>query len=73
MPMQGSVVQYVLCPVCGDPVAGRLPARGGERTLTCAHCRNSFPFTQQDVRSGVVVYDEEAQRWKLGNPPDDSH
>ncbi len=69
MAIQGDVMQYVLCPVCGDPVGGRFPASRENGKLTCAHCFNSFPFNQQDVRSGVVVYDEDARRWKVGNPP----
>lgn len=48
MAIQGGVMQYVLCPVCGDPVGGRFPALGKNgKKLTCTHCRNSFPFNQR--------------------------
>lgn len=68
MSIQGGVMQYVLCPGCGDPVAGRLPTAGEDQKLTCAHCRTTFPFKRQDVRSGVVLYDEKTGRWNLGKP-----
>jgi hypothetical protein len=54
-------MQYVLCPNCGDPVAGSLV---GE--LTCVHCKEEFQFDASKVRTGIVLYDEGANRWKVG-------
>jgi len=52
------VMQYVLCPKCGDPVAGRLTAE-----LTCVHCKKRFPFDKSEVRTGIVLFDEAKNGW----------
>lgn len=36
-----------------------------ERKLECAHCRHRFEFTDAEVRSGIVTYDDAADRWKV--------
>lgn len=56
-------MNYVICPKCGDPVAGAIPPPIS--TLTCVHCKHGFPFNAGAVRSGLVVFDEDADRWKV--------
>jgi uncharacterized protein (DUF983 family) len=56
-------MRYVICPNCGDAVAGRLPAGSEERKLRCAHCRQEFHFSDADIKSGLVTYDR--GRWKV--------
>jgi hypothetical protein len=56
-------MKYVICPQCSDPVAGAMPP--AEFTLTCVHCKHTFPFDAGAVRSGLVVRDEKTDRWKL--------
>jgi hypothetical protein len=58
-------MSYILCPGCGDPVAGRIPSGSEERTLTCVHCHCKFSFTDGDERSGLVFYDEGTRRWQV--------
>jgi len=55
-------MRYVVCPKCGDAVAGRLPPEGAEQ-LTCVHCKETFPFDESQVRRGLVVFD--GNRWKV--------
>jgi len=57
----GGFMRYVVCPKCGDPVASRL---AGE--LTCVQCKEKFTFDESQVRSGVVLFDSRADRWKVG-------
>ena len=66
MAISGGHMAYVLCPSCDDPVAGSLPAEG--ETLECVHCHHKFPFETRNVRSGIVVYDEKTDRWRVGKP-----
>jgi hypothetical protein len=54
-------MRYMLCPRCGDPVAGRLTPR-----LVCSNCKESFPLVESQVYSGLIVRDEKTQRWKVG-------
>jgi NAD-dependent SIR2 family protein deacetylase len=56
---------YVVCPKCGDAVAGRLPSGDEPRQLQCAHCREQFEFTDSEIRSGLVTYDERHNRWTV--------
>lgn len=65
MPARGGFTQYVRCPYCSDPVAGHLPSPREEQKLTCARCQRTFPFDKHELRSGIVLYDEEANRWKV--------
>ncbi len=67
MGIQGGFMEFVYCPSCGDPVAGALLAEG--EAMECAHCQDKFPFERRNLRSGIVVYDENARRWKVGKPP----
>ena len=59
--VSGGVMRYVLCPKCGDPVAGRLTAE-----LTCVHCKEQFAFDQSEARTGILLYDENNNRWRVG-------
>jgi hypothetical protein len=54
-------MRYVVCPKCGDPVAGRLT-----NELTCVNCKESFALAEFQVRTGIVVYDQGTRRWKIG-------
>jgi hypothetical protein len=56
----GGGMQYVLCPKCGDPVAGKLTAQ-----LTCVHCKERFRLDESQVRTSVVSYDPSTKRWKI--------
>jgi len=55
----GGNMDYVPCPNCGDPVAGKL-----EGELICIHCNQKFQFDKSQVRNGIVVYDDVTRRWK---------
>jgi transcription elongation factor Elf1 len=55
------LMRYVICPNCGDPVAGRLTPQ-----LTCTHCKESFLFDELQALTGVVSYDEHKDRWIEG-------
>jgi hypothetical protein len=52
---------YVMCPKCGDPVAGRLT-----KQLTCINCKEYFPLVESDVRSGILTRDPRTHRWRVG-------
>jgi hypothetical protein len=54
-------MRYVVCPKCGDPVAGRLT-----KELTCVNCKESFPLAESQVCTGIVVYDQSTCRWNIG-------
>jgi len=54
-------MRYVICPNCGDPVAGRLTPQ-----LKCTHCKESFLFDELQALTGVVSYDEHKERWIEG-------
>ena len=58
-------MQYVICPKCGDAVAGRLPSGDEPRQLQCIHCHETFEFADSEVMSGLVSYDEGRNRWKV--------
>lgn len=62
---RGGFMSYVLCPKCGDPVAGRIPQPPDELKLTCAHCKEAFLFQPGDLRSGLVFYNPDTNRWKV--------
>jgi len=57
-------MRYVVCPNCGDAVAGRLPSGNEPRQVQCSHCGEKFAFADSDVMSGLVTYDEGQNRWK---------
>lgn len=61
-------MRYVICHKCSDPVAGKIPAGGEERILECAHCKEKFTFNDNEIRSGIVTFDDKANRWKTGKP-----
>jgi transcription elongation factor Elf1 len=65
MGLQGGHMSYVVCDQCGDPVAGRIPSGNEERKLECVHCQHRFTFDDAQVRAGIVVYDDVADRWKV--------
>jgi hypothetical protein len=56
-------MRYVVCPQCGDPVAGRLPPDSSGQ-VNCVHCKHVFPFDESLVRPGLVTYDEATGRWR---------
>jgi hypothetical protein len=60
-------MSYVPCPnlECGDPVAGRIPQPPEDLILACAHCKQTFTFEPSEVRSGLVFYNPETDRWKV--------
>jgi NAD-dependent SIR2 family protein deacetylase len=68
MTFPGGHMRYVLCPKCGDPVAGPIPDGNQERVLQCAHCKERFAFSDGEIRAGIVLFDDKANRWKTGNP-----
>jgi hypothetical protein len=51
-------MQYVPCPKCGNPVAGKLQ---GQLTV---RCKEKFPFDPSQVRTSVT-YNANLQRWKV--------
>jgi hypothetical protein len=63
---RGGHMSYVPCPnpKCGDAVAGRIPQPPEELRLTCVHCKETFTFEASEVRSGLVFYNPETNRWK---------
>jgi transcription elongation factor Elf1 len=71
MSIQGGHMNYVTCHACGDPVAGRIPSGNEPRKLQCAHCHHAFEFVDAEVRSGIVVYDDIDDRWKVRTIMDD--
>jgi hypothetical protein len=60
-------MSYVTCPnpECGDPVAGRIPQPPEELKLTCVHCKETFSFDPNEVRTGLVSYNQTINRWEL--------
>jgi DNA-directed RNA polymerase subunit RPC12/RpoP len=58
-------MRYLVCPKCGDAVAGRLPSGDEERRVKCLHCHERFVFQDGDIKSGLVTYDERSDRWKI--------
>jgi hypothetical protein len=59
-------MRYVICPKCGDVVAGLLPPDDTNQ-LTCIHCKATFPFDAAQVRAGLVTVDDSG-RWKVAKP-----
>lgn len=55
---------FVICPNCGDPVAGALPPKIGNM-LTCAHCKANFEFKEDEKRRGLLTFDTGTNRWKV--------
>ena len=58
-------MRYVICPKCGDAVAGRLPSGDESRRLKCVHCSEIFNFADSEVKSGLVSHDEGSNRWTV--------
>lgn len=54
-------MDYVPCPKCSDPVAGKL---AGE--LKCTNCGEKFPFDETQVRFAILTLDERTGRWRVG-------
>ena len=67
MSLPGGRMNYVICHKCGDPVAGRLPSGHEERQLECARGHERFEFTDSEIRSGIVMYDDVLNRWKVAS------
>ena len=61
---RGGHMSYVPCPQCRDAVAGRIPQPPEELKLTCVHCKHPFTFEPSEVRSGLVFFNPETNRWK---------
>jgi uncharacterized paraquat-inducible protein A len=59
-------MQYVKCPNCGDPVAGKFPQAGEEQTLQCVRCKTKFPFEPRDIIGRIVTFNFETNRWEVG-------
>jgi NAD-dependent SIR2 family protein deacetylase len=68
MAFPGGHMRYVLCHKCGDPVAGRIPEGNEQRVLECPHCKEHFTFNDDEIKSGIVMFDSKSNRWKVGNP-----
>ncbi len=62
---KSGVMNYVICPKCGDPVAGPLPSGDEPRHLECSHCHHGFQFTDDKVDNGPVAYDAAKKRWRI--------
>jgi hypothetical protein len=45
--------QYVVCPKCGDAIAGRLPSGDEPRQLQCIHCREKVELTDSEIKLGA--------------------
>jgi hypothetical protein len=58
-------MRYVVCPKCGDAVAGRLPSGDEPRKVQCVHCYEEFAFVDSETKSGLVSYDESRNRWQV--------
>ena len=56
-------MRYVDCPKCGDPVVVVFELT---KEPTCKHCKEIFPLDESLVRTGVVIYDQNTGRWKVG-------
>jgi hypothetical protein len=52
---------YVICPECGDPVAGKL---AGE--LTCGNCKKNFLFDKSQEMYGPLHRNQKTGRWEVG-------
>lgn len=63
--MSTAYMRYVICPKCGDAVAGKLPSGDEPRKLKCIHCSETFSFTDSDVKGGLVSHDENSNRWTV--------
>ena len=59
--MGGGVMRHVICPKCGDPVAGRLT-----KELTCVHCKEKFLLDESKIRTGIVLFNQVKNRWQVG-------
>jgi hypothetical protein len=62
-------MRYVICPSCGDAVAGKLPSGTEAKQLACTHCHHGFEFDEMDIRSGIVTYDDVTNRWRVAGFP----
>lgn len=58
-------MNYVICPKCGDAVAGRLPSGDEPRQLECSHCHHGFEFTDDQVVFGPVAFGDATKRWTI--------
>jgi hypothetical protein len=59
--VDGGVMRYVICPKCGDPVAGEL-----KKELTCVHCKEKFPLDESKIGAGIVLFNQSKNRWQVG-------
>jgi hypothetical protein len=68
--MNAGHMSYTTCTKCNDPIPAPLISRDKEQMVTCANpaCLNNFPFDPEKIETGVVLYDEQANRWKLNRP-----
>lgn len=41
-PLSAGVMNYLICPKCGDAVAGKLPSDGQKREAQCTHLKKQF-------------------------------
>lgn len=64
MPFAGAM-HYVVCPQCGDAVAGKMAQDDEPRVLTCVHCKTTFEFEDGQRQFGVVEVDSVTKRWKV--------
>jgi hypothetical protein len=63
--MSTAYMRYVICPKCGDAVAGHLPSGDEPRKLKCVHCSETFNFADTEIKSGLVNCDESNNRWTI--------
>lgn len=64
------LMTYIVCGECGDPVGGRIPSGDEARVLTCVHCHAKTAFNDNDLRQGLVGYDEATKRWRVATLAD---
>jgi hypothetical protein len=58
--LRGGFMRHVICPKCGDPVAGRLTKK-----LTCVHCKETFALDESQICTGVVLFNATKNRWQV--------
>lgn len=54
-------MRYVICPKCGDAVAGDLK----RKPLICVHCAESIELDESQIRQGLVTFDDSTNRWQV--------
>ncbi|HXM20017.1 MAG TPA: hypothetical protein VN948_01965 [Terriglobales bacterium] len=65
-------MSYIVCGGCGDLVGGRIPSGDEPRVLTCVHCHAQTAFNDNELRQGLVGYDEATKRWRVATLADSS-